>query len=454
MLSVADGRRITRAWESFATGENTVDGVRPEILASWYRCRDQYAVDPGLTIAPGATDRHDQSFEHDVVLAKLGGIAAMAGQEVELDGSVVTVTDETGRVLASWGDHSARRRADESNLAPWSAWSERMTGTNGMGTALEVAGPVSVTGPEHWCAGFQRWACAGVAVRDVVTGSPIASINISRWGAPLPEQVVPWLGRTAATLEADVRHRATHDGQHVVDSFHESGSREQGPFAGMDIGGRVVIANSAAAELLGVPRDKPMIDPAERRLPDCSKMPALFRWAVGRARNNPQWIGTADLAASSSETDVPVSFRPVFATNHLVGMICDFSSQDGEPYEQSASSSSTPAPHRVIGTRNDRLIVLAPAEIRYAEADRNKVWLVTDRGRIQASTRGLDNVDSELSPHGFFRIHRRFLVNLRRVAELERGVKGELLLITDPRSPEFLPVSRRHAHEVRRVLGV
>jgi DNA-binding LytR/AlgR family response regulator len=100
------------------------------------------------------------------------------------------------------------------------------------------------------------------------------------------------------------------------------------------------------------------------------------------------------------------------------------------------------------------LVVLAPSEIRFAEADRNTVWLSTDRGRLQAAVRGLDNVDEALRAYGFCRVHRRFLVNLRRVLELERGGKGELFLITDPRVPELIPVSRRHAPEVRRLLGV
>ena len=105
--------------------------------------------------------------------------------------------------------------------------------------------------------------------------------------------------------------------------------------------------------------------------------------------------------------------------------------------------------------RDSRLIVLAPSEIRYAEADRNTVWLSTDRGRVQAAMRGLDNVDQASSlATGSAGCTGRFLVNLRRVTELERGGKGELFLITDPRAPELIPVSRRHTPEVRRLLGV
>jgi DNA-binding LytR/AlgR family response regulator len=146
--------------------------------------------------------------------------------------------------------------------------------------------------------------------------------------------------------------------------------------------------------------------------------------------------------------------RPVVDLSHVVGMLCLFGVQEGEPYESNAEAVAGSLPQRVIGMRNDRLVLLAPSEIRYAEADRNIVWLITERGKIQAATRGLDNVERLLTSYGFRRVHRRFLVNLRRVAELERGIKGELFLIMDSRSHESVPVSRRHAPELRLILGV
>lgn len=69
------------------------------------------------------------------------------------------------------GDPAVRRRAEDSNLAPWAAWSEQASGTNGMGTALETSGAAIVDGAAHWCIGFHHWLCAGVAIRNPVTGS-------------------------------------------------------------------------------------------------------------------------------------------------------------------------------------------------------------------------------------------------------------------------------------------
>jgi sigma-54 dependent transcriptional regulator, acetoin dehydrogenase operon transcriptional activator AcoR len=135
------GRGTVRAaWERFVQGEDHVRGVRPEVAISWHRCREQYRVDPHLTAAPPAVARSDHTVEHDVMFTELGGIAASLAPEVNNLSGIVTVTDATGRVLAAWGDQTTLAKAYESNLAPWSCWSEGAVGTNGMGTALEVRG--------------------------------------------------------------------------------------------------------------------------------------------------------------------------------------------------------------------------------------------------------------------------------------------------------------------------
>lgn len=59
---------VARAWEDFTAGRDVVSGVRPEILASWSRCRDQYDVDPRLRTAPGAPEHVEHRLEQEVIL--------------------------------------------------------------------------------------------------------------------------------------------------------------------------------------------------------------------------------------------------------------------------------------------------------------------------------------------------------------------------------------------------
>jgi transcriptional regulator of acetoin/glycerol metabolism len=331
------------AWERFVSGADTVQGVRPEILMSWYRCREEYGVNPCLDRAPAAVEASPHSIEHDVVFAQLGGVAAFASNEVGGD-ALATVTDPEGRVLVSHGSRRVQRLAASSNLAPWSTWSEWASGTNGMGTALESHGPVIVAGPEHWCSAFHSWTCAGIAVHDVVTDEPLAAIGISCWKSPLPGNAVAWLSRAVATVEATLRQRAHHAGT----------------------------------------------------------LPAAIP-STGAAHD---------------------------------------------------STHPAPAAHRVVALRQDRWVLLEPAEIRFAEVDHNNVWLMSDQGRLLAATRGLDHIERQLQDKGFLRVHRRFLVNLNRIREVEQGFKGALFLHTDTRTHESIPVARRHMAQVRRSLGL
>ena len=65
------------------------------MATSWYRCREQYHVDPGLREAPVASAQDessaDHTLEHEIVFAQLGGAAASISSEVESLGGVVTV---------------------------------------------------------------------------------------------------------------------------------------------------------------------------------------------------------------------------------------------------------------------------------------------------------------------------------------------------------------------------
>jgi hypothetical protein len=437
-----------------------VQGVRPEILMSLYRCREEYEVDPLLDRAPAAAEGSAHSIEHDVVFAELGGWATCAAAEVDgLDG-LVTVADCDGHVLASWGSRRILHLAADSNLVAWSTWSEWACGTNGMGTALHNQRPVLVRGPEHWCQGFHPWMCAGVAVRDVVTHDPLAALNISCFRTPLSDDVQPWLRRVAAAIEAKLRQRAHHTGTLLAAAFADARVAPATPLAAVDAAGKVVLANSEAAVLIGAPADTPACAPAHRWTPQVPALPQLVRRATERARQDPCWRGSTLLYVPFLDTSLSVGVRPVFDGTQVIGALLTFGSTDrsdgGDLPDEPVPCSPGPRamPDRVIALREDRWVLLDPREIRYAEAEHSNVWLMSDQGRLMAAARSLDRLEQELGSRGFLRVHRRFLVNLGRVREIEPGFKGALFLATDTRTHETVPVARRHVPFVRQALGL
>jgi sigma-54 dependent transcriptional regulator, acetoin dehydrogenase operon transcriptional activator AcoR len=456
---VSDAERhqaVTAARERFLAGDDRVRGVRPEVATSWYRCREQYHVDPTLGTAPTASAQDESSdehtLEHEIVFAQLGGAAASIATEVESVGGVVTVTDGAARVLTVQGDKDTLYRAKDSNMAPWSCWSEWATGTNGMGTALEAPGPVLISGPEHWCEGFHEWVCAGVAVRDPVTHDPVAVLDVSAYHAGLPPQAAGWLSKAVGGARSILRQRAHDSGAELAAAFAKTRARSGQALAALDASGKVVIANEGASLFLGVPARIPALDPTVRWRPSVN-LEHMARFAIKQARSDHGWVGSTQIVTGLSNDPFRVTLRPVFLGEQPVGTLAVFGSDSGDTIEPEPPEPALNPVRRIVGVSGDRMVLLHRPEVRYAEADGNDVWLVTEEGRLQAAVRGIDKLEEELAGGDFLRVHRRFLVNLACVRAVDRGPKGELSLIMAGAS-DPVPVSRRNLPAVRRALGL
>ncbi|ROS43347.1 DNA-binding protein [Amycolatopsis thermoflava] len=449
------GGTVLAAWERFVRGEDQVPGVRPVVAISWYRCRDQYRVDPHLREVPVAVAKPDPAPEHDVVFAELGFRAASVAHEVGNLGGVVTVTDATGRILAEWGDQATLARATDANLAPWFCWSECAAGTNGMGTALEAHGPVLIRGAEHWCQAFHDWFCEGVAVRDVVTREPIAVLNISCWRSQLPASAGSWLANAVTRTQRMLTRRARDSGAELVAAFSQARARSTAGLAALDNAGKVVIADETAGVLMGVPAATPAVDPTLRWRPGLPELIGAVRYASKQAARNPGWVGSTQIFTRLADEPTSITIRPVFTSGHLIGNLVSFGDADGAPVPRAdGAAQPRPRPRRVVATRDNRMVLLRLPEVSFAESEGNDVWLSTDQGRLRAASAGLDKFDGELADAGFLRVHRRYVVNLSRVREVERGVKGELSLVMDDGGNTMVPVSRRNVPAVRRALDI
>ncbi|MEU6605924.1 LytTR family transcriptional regulator DNA-binding domain-containing protein [Streptomyces shenzhenensis] len=447
------GGSVLAAWERFVQGEDHVPGIRPLVAISWHRCREQYQVDPHLAKAPVAVAEPDHTPEHDVVFAELGFRAASVAHEVSSLGGAVTVADATGRILAEWGDQATLARAGDSNLAPWFCWSERAAGTNGMGTALETHGPVPIRGAEHWCQAFHDWACAGVAVRDVVTREPIAVLNICCWRRQLPTSAESWLANAVTMTQDSLKRRARDSGAELVAAYTQARARSGTALAAVDTAGKVVVADDVASVLLGVPACTPAVDPTLRWNPGLPELITAARYATSQAARNPDWVGSTEIFARLADEPTSVSIRPVFTSGRLIGNLVSFGASDGAELPQPEGPAHPRVqPRRLVAMRDNRMVLLRLPEVSFAESQGNNVWLTTDQGRLRAASPSLDKLDSELADAGFLRVHRRYLVNLSRVREIERGLKGELSLVMDDRADDMVPVSRRNAPAVRRAL--
>ncbi len=151
--------------------------VREPILASWWRSREWRI----------AADRLDLSYlgapDLDTTLARAAEPVLRHLHE-QLDGQPISVilTDANGLVLRRLtGDHDLERQLDTILLIPGFSYAEDVVGTNGIGTALESGGPTHVFGHEHYAERLEGMACAGVPLRDPVSGKTVGVIDLTCW---------------------------------------------------------------------------------------------------------------------------------------------------------------------------------------------------------------------------------------------------------------------------------
>jgi len=206
---------------------------------------------------------------------------------------------------------------------------------------------------------------------------------------------------------------------------------------------------------MGVPVSTPAVDPTLRWKPGLPELIGAARYAGRQAARNPDWVGSTQIFTHLADEPTSITLRPVFSSGHLTGNLISLGSAEGVHFPKAEGSGQTRTqPRRVVAMRDNRMVLLRLPEVSFAESHGNDVWLSTTQGRLRAAALSLDKLDSDLADAGFLRVHRRYVVNLSRIREIERGLKGELSLMMDDRKNEMVPVSRRNAPALRRALDI
>lgn len=108
---------------------------------------------------------------------------------------------------------------------------------------------------------------------------------------------------------------------------------------------------------------------------------------------------------------------------------------------------------RVPVEKAGKKLLLSVEEIFYVMAKDDYSYLYTD-GERYLSTLSLAELERRLEPRGFFRVHRRFVVNLSQVKEVVPMYGGTLLLTLKDRASTQVPVSRRRVPSLKKALGL
>jgi two-component system response regulator LytT len=107
---------------------------------------------------------------------------------------------------------------------------------------------------------------------------------------------------------------------------------------------------------------------------------------------------------------------------------------------------------RIPVEKSGKKLLVSTDKIRYIMAKDDYSYLHTENDRY-LSTVSLAQLEARLEPYGFFRVHRRYLVNLACVEEVTPVTGGTLLLALSGED-ESIPVSRRRVAALKKALGL
>lgn len=118
-----------------------------------------------------------------------------------------------------------------------------------------------------------------------------------------------------------------------------------------------------------------------------------------------------------------------------------------------AASASRAPQERIPVEKGGRKVLVPVDQIRYIEAKDDYSCIYTDDDRY-LSTISLAQLENRLTPHGFFRVHRGYIVNLEHVSDVEVVANGILQLGLDGIPDKKITVSRRRVVQLKRALGI
>lgn len=131
----------------------------------------------------------------------------------------------------------------------------------------------------------------------------------------------------------------------------------------------------------------------------------------------------------------------------------------GEKAAKNASSEAVPAAPRsalqrskLLVKSNNRNFIVDANDVIYATIDDGLITIVAAGIEGQSNYRTIEELQSNLDPEIFWRVHRSFLVNINRIKEVIPWFKSSYQLRMDDKRQTEVPVSRVQTKRLRALL--
>lgn len=103
--------------------------------------------------------------------------------------------------------------------------------------------------------------------------------------------------------------------------------------------------------------------------------------------------------------------------------------------------------------KNEKIILFNPPEIDYIESVEGVVSLYVT-GEAYPCTLSLNELEQKLTPFGFFRSHRSYIVNLQKVREIITWTRNSYSLALNSTEKTVVPLSKNKLADLKEILGI
>jgi len=111
-------------------------------------------------------------------------------------------------------------------------------------------------------------------------------------------------------------------------------------------------------------------------------------------------------------------------------------------------------PAKIILQAQNRMLLVDPSEICFAAIDEGVIRIVTRALEGHARARTLEELQEQLDPAQFWRVHRGFIVNINHIREVVPWFKSSYQLRMDDRQQTEIPVSRAQTKRLRELFNL
>ncbi|WP_313802880.1 sigma-54-dependent Fis family transcriptional regulator [Sphingobium sp.] len=244
---------VVRAWEHFVSGSICEPAlVRDVVIQSWQRCQRSH-VNLGVEYAPYLANDKITHLRHRnrQLLQAAAPTLTQAADLLAGTSSLMLITDHKGVVLETAGDIHTVHAGMDIALMQGGLWTESDAGTNGIGTAIAIGGPVMVHAGEHYCEGIKGWSCAGAPIRDPLNGEILGVLDISAKKGQSNAQILALAVVTASQIEQRLTRQVEAKHLRLMEMGLEHSQRHSGDdLIAIDAFGRIVYTSRLAQKVL------------------------------------------------------------------------------------------------------------------------------------------------------------------------------------------------------------